>query len=109
MDAHPMNQSLLGALDIGGTKIAASVADESGPLARVTAPTPKSGPPDTLARECIALLHAACDQAGVPRQALHAVGVSAAGPFAQQTLLGSVTILAVVLDRYTNRRTGKPA
>ena len=37
------------------------------------------------------------------------LALEAAGPFAQQTLLGTVTILAVVLDRYTNRRTGKPA
>ena len=68
METNAMNQSLLGALDIGGTKIAASVANADGPLARVTAPTPKSGPPDTVARTCIELLHAACDQAGVPRE-----------------------------------------
>jgi ABC-type uncharacterized transport system ATPase subunit len=37
------------------------------------------------------------------------LALEAAGAFAQQTLLGTVTILAVVLDRYTNRRTGKPA
>jgi ribose/xylose/arabinose/galactoside ABC-type transport system permease subunit len=38
------------------------------------------------------------------------LALEAAGPFAQQTLLGTVTILAVVLDRYTNkRRTGKRA
>jgi ribose/xylose/arabinose/galactoside ABC-type transport system permease subunit len=38
------------------------------------------------------------------------LALEAAGPFAQQTLLGTVTILAVVLDRYTNRRrTGKQA
>jgi ribose/xylose/arabinose/galactoside ABC-type transport system permease subunit len=32
------------------------------------------------------------------------LALEAAGPFAQQTLLGTVTILAVVLDRYTTRR-----
>ena len=38
------------------------------------------------------------------------LALEAAGPFAQQTLLGTVTILAVVLDRYTNkRRTGMRA
>jgi ribose/xylose/arabinose/galactoside ABC-type transport system permease subunit len=37
------------------------------------------------------------------------LALEAAGPFAQQSLIGAVTILAVVLDRYTNRRTGKPA
>jgi ribose/xylose/arabinose/galactoside ABC-type transport system permease subunit len=34
------------------------------------------------------------------------LALEGAGPFAQQTLLGTVTILAVVLDRYTNRRQG---
>jgi len=76
-------RSLVGALDIGGTKIAAGIANANGPLARVTEPTPKSGTPDTVARQCIAMLHAACDQAGVPREAIDAVGVSSAGPFAQ--------------------------
>jgi ribose/xylose/arabinose/galactoside ABC-type transport system permease subunit len=37
------------------------------------------------------------------------LALEAAGAFAQQTLLGTVTILAVVLDRLTNRRAGKPA
>jgi ribose/xylose/arabinose/galactoside ABC-type transport system permease subunit len=38
------------------------------------------------------------------------LALEAAGPFAQQTLLGTVTIVAVVLDRYTQRRrTGKIA
>lgn len=92
MEATAMNQSLLGALDIGGTKIAASVANMNGPLARVTAPTPKSGAPDTVARQCIAMLHQACDEAGVPRESLQAVGVSSAGPFAQvDGMLGLAT------------------
>jgi glucokinase len=92
MGANTMNQSLLGALDIGGTKIAASVANIDGPLARVTAPTPKSGALDTVARQCVAMLHAACDQAGVPRAAVQAVGVASAGPFAQlDGMLGLAT------------------
>lgn len=36
------------------------------------------------------------------------LALEAAGPFAQQMLLGSVTIAAVVLDRVTNRRPGTP-
>ena len=37
------------------------------------------------------------------------LALEAADAFASQVLLGTVTILAVVLDRYTNRRAGKPA
>jgi ABC-type xylose transport system permease subunit len=38
------------------------------------------------------------------------IALEADGSFVQQILLGTVTILAVVLDRYTShRRTGKTA
>ena len=72
---------LIGALDIGGTKIVASVADASGFLARVTAPTVKSGAPDALAWQCIGLLDAAAQKAGIAPARLQRVGVSSCGPF----------------------------
>ena len=72
---------LIGALDIGGTKIAASVADATGFLARVTEATVKSGAPDALARQCIRLLDAAAEKAGVAPALLQHVGVSSCGPF----------------------------
>ena len=37
------------ALDIGGTKMAACIADAGGPLLRITQPTQRSGSPDTIA------------------------------------------------------------
>ncbi len=77
-------QSLhIGALDIGGTKMAASVANAQGPLARVTQPTVKTGAPRTLGEQAISLLQAACDAAGVDCQSIDSVGVSSCGPFAR--------------------------
>ncbi len=55
----------LGALDIGGTKMAASVADAAGPLARVVAPTARSGSERAVGEQAIALLEQACAQAGI--------------------------------------------
>jgi glucokinase len=75
------HKKYIGALDIGGTKVAATIADESGPLARVTQPTVKTGSTRALGEQVIALLHAACDQAGVKRDLLQAVGVCSCGPF----------------------------
>jgi glucokinase len=74
--------SLIGALDIGGTKIAAVVADAAGPLVRLTEPTIKSGPERALGDQAVALLDAACDRAGVDRSRLTMVGVATCGPLA---------------------------
>jgi glucokinase len=77
-----MNDDItIGALDIGGTKIAATVAGVDGPLARVTQPTVKTGSIRALPEQAIALLESACAQAGVAPQRLTAVGVASAGPF----------------------------
>jgi glucokinase len=77
-----MNDDItIGALDIGGTKIAATVAGIDGPLARLTQPTAKTGSVRALPEQGIALLEAACAQAGVPPRRLTAVGVASAGPF----------------------------
>jgi glucokinase len=76
-----MDTQLIGGLDIGGTKIAATVANVDGPLARLTAPTAKSGPARTVGDQALALLRAVCAQAGVEFNALTAVGVASCGPF----------------------------
>jgi glucokinase len=72
----------IGALDIGGTKIAATVASAQGPLARITQPTVKTGTSDAPAAQGIAMLRAACEQAGIDHRLLTTVGVSTCGPFA---------------------------
>jgi glucokinase len=76
-----MEISVIGALDIGGTKVAASVANAHGPLARVVQPTIKTGTSRALGEQAVAMLEMACDQAGIPRAQLTTVGVSSCGPF----------------------------
>jgi glucokinase len=82
----------IGALDIGGTKIAATVANTHGPLARVTQPTIKIGASRTLGDQAIALLRAASGKAGIDFQSIDSVGISSCGPFARvDGLLGLKT------------------
>ncbi|MES2535729.1 MAG: ROK family protein [Pseudomonadota bacterium] len=86
-----MEPLYIGALDIGGTKMAATVATAQGPLARITQPTVKVGTADAPAAQGIAMLRAACEQAGIDHRLLSTVGVSSCGPFARnEGLLGLV-------------------
>ena len=85
MDIH-----YIGALDIGGTKIAASVGGPEGPLARVVQATVKSGSPRALPEQAIALLDAACHKAGIAPSLLQSVGVSSCGPFVRTD--GSISL-----------------
>lgn len=79
-----MEQQYLAALDIGGTKMAASVAGIGGPLARVTRPTPKAGTVRALPELGIAMIEEACAKAGIPVDAVRALGVASCGPFVKQ-------------------------
>ncbi len=78
-----MELQYIGAIDIGGTKMAATVASREGLLARVTQATVKEGSPRAPAEQGIALLRAACGQASITLEELGAVGVSSCGPFEQ--------------------------
>ncbi|MBN9411024.1 MAG: ROK family protein [Burkholderiales bacterium] len=79
-------------VDIGGTKVAVSIADvepASGggqdPAARlgprVAEPTAKTGTEDALAQQVLRLIDEACAQAGVRAGDIDCVGVSSCGPF----------------------------
>jgi glucokinase len=74
-------QSLIASLDIGGTKMAASVADASGPILRVTQATIKSGTPDSIARQGLDLVDHCCIQLQIDPALVRSVGVSSCGPF----------------------------
>lgn len=76
-----MSTIYLGAIDIGGTKLAATVANASGPLARAVAPTARTGSERAVAEQAISLLEQACARAGVDSQHIRRVGVSSCGPF----------------------------
>lgn len=82
----------IGGLDIGGTKMAATVADANGPLARVTAPTVKTGSERAPAEQAVSLLREACRKAGMPFEELRHVGVSSCGPFVRRN--GMISLVA---------------
>ncbi len=70
-------------VDIGGTKIAVSLAEAGGRAlrARRSEPTATRGSNDAIARQVLRLIDAACAEAGVPPDSVDGVGVSSAGPF----------------------------
>lgn len=70
-------------VDIGGTKVAVSLADkdDAPPRARHTEPTAKTGDNAALARQVMRLIDLACTHAGVDADSIDAVGVSSCGPF----------------------------
>lgn len=76
-----MDPVYLGALDIGGTKMAAMVAGPEGPLVRLSQPTVKAGTPRALPEQGIAMLDAAARKAGIDPAQVRMVGVASAGPF----------------------------
>ncbi|SIR46770.1 ROK family protein [Pseudacidovorax sp. RU35E] len=70
-------------VDIGGTKVAVSLAQAGSTdlIARQNAPTAKTGDNEAVARQVMQLIEAACAEAGVPVSKVDQVGVSSAGPF----------------------------
>lgn len=68
-------------VDIGGTKVAVSVADERGMRGHIAEPTAKEGLHSALAEQIIRLIGQSSAAAGVVPGQLAAVGVSSCGPF----------------------------
>lgn len=68
-------------VDIGGTKVAVSIADERGLHGRVAEPTIKQGSRDALGQQVLALIEQSAAKAGVPVASISAVGVASCGPF----------------------------
>jgi glucokinase len=68
-------------VDIGGTKVAVSIADDQGVRGRVAEPTAKEGSNDALALQIIRLIGQSCQLAGVEVGDLARVGVASCGPF----------------------------
>ncbi len=73
-------------VDIGGTKVAASLADFQSVAtrtvhARIAEPTAKEGANDALAKQIIRLIDASCAQMGATRSQVASVGISSCGPF----------------------------
>lgn len=68
-------------VDVGGTKVAVSMADARGLRGRVAEPTAKTGDNDALGLQVLRLIDASCADAGVSAKDIRAVGVAACGPF----------------------------
>ena len=68
-------------VDLGGTKVAVSLADCSGMHGKCTEPTAKTGHNDALALQIIRMIGESCALAGLEQQDIDAVGVSSCGPF----------------------------
>ncbi|MDP9898387.1 ROK family protein [Variovorax ginsengisoli] len=73
-------------VDIGGTKVAVSLAEPGSQklIARQAEPTAKTGRNDAVARQVLHLIDAACAEAGVDVSSIDGVGVSSTGPFVLQ-------------------------
>ena len=81
----------IAAIDIGGSKIAVTLADASGPRYRLIQPTVKTGTSRAIPEQCLTLLQSLCHQADIDFSKINSIGVSACGPFAfQDNLLGLV-------------------
>jgi glucokinase len=68
-------------VDVGGTKVAVSMADAQGLRGRVAEPTAKQGDNLALGRQVLRMIGASCSRADVSTQDVRAVGVAACGPF----------------------------
>lgn len=77
----PAGAAPVACVDVGGTKVAVSVADEHGVRGRVIEPTAKEGARDALAQQIIRLVGQSCLAGGLQPADLSAVGVASCGPF----------------------------
>ena len=68
-------------IDIGGTKVAVSLADGSGttPIGRRAEPTATTGDRGALARQIVRLVDEVCAEQGVVPQSVTQAGVSSCG------------------------------
>jgi len=81
-DVFASIEGLKACVDVGGTKVAVSLADATGLHGHLSEPTAKTGDNDALARQIIRLVTQSCAAAGHAVADLDAVGVSSCGPFA---------------------------
>jgi glucokinase len=79
--AFPKGAPPVACVDIGGTKVAVSVADEHGMRGKVAEPTAKEGNNDALALQIIRMVGQSCAAAGILSADIAAVGVATCGPF----------------------------
>ncbi len=80
----PAGMAPVACVDIGGTKVALTLADASGIRGKWSEPTAKVGASDALAQQIIRMIEQGCAQCGMAKEALGTVGVVSCGPFVLQ-------------------------
>jgi glucokinase len=68
-------------VDIGGTKVAVSVADARGVHAKIAEPTAKTGSNDAVAVQIVRMVAQCCAHAGLQVADITLLGVASCGPF----------------------------
>ena len=76
-----MSESILAAVDIGGTKVTASVSSKNGLLAKVYQPTVKRGDNASLPGQIDRMIDTVCQMAEVKKATIAALGISTCSPF----------------------------
>ncbi len=79
-----MQAEYFAAIDIGGTKIAVSIATRNGPMARIVENTTKTGDERALPEQALRMLEQACGLTDIVPRRVAAVGVAACGPFVRR-------------------------
>ena len=74
-------QGLKACIDVGGTKVAISIARPTGMHGRVAEPTAKQGASDALGQQLLRMVDESCRLAGLPVEEVDAVSVSSCGPY----------------------------
>ena len=77
----PAGSAPVACVDIGGTKVAVSIADENGLRGQMVEPTAKVGPNNALADQILRMIGESCAKASVAQGNVATVGVSSCGPF----------------------------
>lgn len=76
-----MEKSYKAAVDIGGTKVTASLSDKGGILVKVYQPTKLTGDNKTIPRQIDSLVESACQKIKIKKDRIDAMGVSTCSPF----------------------------
>jgi glucokinase len=80
----PTGAKPVACVDIGGTKVAVSVATAAGVQGRVTEPTARTGDEGALAAQILRLIGQSCSSSRLAMADIAAVGVASCGPFIMQ-------------------------
>lgn len=79
--ALPAGMPTAACVDVGGTKVSVSIADERGLRGQCVEATAKSGPNSALADQLMRMIGQSASAAGVPMSSIDQVAVSSCGPF----------------------------